>query len=100
MDTLEALYSATRAGRLEAVDGICPRRAATIRATLPGTLERKRRLLQTAPPTLEGPEPLAAMLLAKDREYRMAAETGKLRKTAPKRLNPDGLDSLTVLHTQ
>lgn len=98
--TLEALESAARAGRLEAVDGIGPRRAAAIRAALTDMLDRKRQLLQAAPPTWEGPEPPAAMLLAVDREYRMAAEADKLPKIAPKRFNPEGLAWLPVLHTE
>ena len=100
VDTLEALESAARAGRLESVDGIGPRRAAAIRAALTGILDRKRQLHQAAPLAVEGPEPPAAMLLAVDREYRMAAEADKLPKIAPKRFNPDGLAWLPVLHTE
>jgi DNA polymerase (family X) len=100
VDTLEALESAARAGRLEAVDGIGPRRAAAIRAALTDVLDRKRHLHQAAPPTLEGPEPPASILLAVDREYRLAAEADKLPKIAPKRFNPDGLAWLPVLHTE
>ena len=100
VDTLEALESAARAGRLEAVDGIGPRRAAAIRATLTDMLDRKRQLQQVAPSALEGPEPTVEMLLAVDREYRKAAEADKLPKIAPKRFNPEGLAWLPVLHTE
>lgn len=100
VDTLEALESAARVGRLEAVDGIGPRRAAAIRAALSNMLDRQRLLRQAAPIPLEGPEPPAAMLLAVDREYRTAAEADQLPKIAPKRFNPEGLAWLPVLHTE
>lgn len=94
IDTLEALEVAAHDGRLGAVSGIGPRRAAAIQAGLAALLGRgrsRRQVPQRSPP--------AKMLLDVDREYRQSSAAGKLPKIAPKRFNPEGLAWLPILHT-
>jgi putative hydrolase len=94
IDTLEALEVAAHDGRLEAVPGIGPRRAATIRAALQGLLGSTRWVRSQA----NGPD--AHVLLDVDREYRQKATAGTLRTIAPRRFNPEGRAWLPVLHTR
>lgn len=96
VDTLEALEAAAHEGRLETVQGIGPRRAAAIRASLAAMLDRVRRRPRLAP----GParEPPVALLLEIDREYRDQAAAGQLPTIAPKRFNPEGTSWLPILH--
>ena len=68
VDTLEALEVAAHDGRLEAVAGVGPRRAAAIRAALENMLRRRRLRAPIAPVPAHGPE--IALLLEVDREYR------------------------------
>ncbi len=96
LDTLEALEVAAHDGRLEAVAGVGPRRAAAIRAALENMLRRRRVRAPIAPAPAHGPE--IALLLEVDREYRDKAEAGKLPTIAPRRLNPEGKSWLPVLH--
>jgi hypothetical protein len=95
VDTLEALEVAAHDGRLAAVPGIGPRRAAALRAALAGMLGRTR--LRPREPMEEPP---VEMLLDVDREYREAAAAGRLPRIAPRRFNPGGLAWLPVLHTE
>ena len=94
IDTLEALEMAAHDGRLEAVPGIGPRRAATVRGALAGLLGSTRGPRRLA----DGPG--AATLLGVDREYREKAAAGALRLIAPRRFNPQGKAWLPVLHTR
>lgn len=100
VDTLEALESAARAGRLEALPGIGERRAAALRAALTELLDRQRPWRAAAPHVLEGPEPPVGLLLDVDREYRAGAEAGTLPTIAPRRFNPEGKALLPVLHAE
>jgi hypothetical protein len=97
VETLEELEAAAHDGRLAKVPGIGPQRLAIIRNALSGIFSRRglsvaRRLVQPSPPV--------SLLLDVDREYRSKAETGKLRRIAPKRFNPDGKAWLPILHTE
>jgi putative hydrolase len=94
IDTLEALEIAAHDGRLEAVPGIGPRRAATVRGALHSLLGSTRAIRHTA----DGPG--VATLLDVDSEYRKKAVTGTLRTIAPRRFNPEGKAWLPVLHTR
>lgn len=96
VDTLEALEVATHAGRLEAVPGVGPRRAASIRAMLESMLGRVRRLRTQEP--ANGPS--VDVLLDVDAEYRDQAATSKLPTIAPRRFNPRGEAWLPILHTR
>lgn len=96
IDTLEDLEIAAHDGRLLAVPGLGPRRAAQIRASLAEILTRAR-------PWRRGPpagEPEVAMLLDVDEEYRRRAAAENLPKIAPRRFNPKGEAWLSVLHTR
>ena len=94
VESLEALEVAAHDGRLAAVDGIGPRRAAAIQAGLAVLLGRSRTRHQ-APQA----SPPVQSLLDVDREYRQTSAAGRLPKIAPKRFNPEGLAWLPILHT-
>lgn len=93
VDTLESLEIAAHDGRLETVPGIGPRKAAAIRASLASMLSRRR---PSPPAGFE--EPPVSLLLEVDRVYRRRADSGELRRIAPKRFNPDGEAWLPILH--
>jgi len=98
VDTLEGLELAAHDGRLEAVPGVGPRRAAAIRANLQSMLSRSRPRRPTA--RAGGHEPGVEVLLDVDREYRDKAAAGRLPTIAPRRFNPSGEAWLPVLHTE
>lgn len=95
VDTLEELEAAAHDGRLAKLKGVGERRAEALREVLAGRLGRRRR--RGAPPKERPP---VALLLDVDRAYREAAARGKLRKIAPKRLNPNKEAWLPVMHVQ
>ena len=95
IDSLEELEVAAHDGRLEALRGIGPRRAAAIRASLAMLLGRPR-----SPRAPDGPAPSAATLLAVDAEYRRAAAAGSLPTIAPRRFNPEHEAWLPILHSE
>lgn len=94
VDTLEALELAAHGGRLQAVPGIGPRRAAAIRAGLASLLARPRHR-----PLATKSSPSVEMLLDVDREYRTKADARRLPTVAPRRFNPEGKPWLPILHT-
>jgi putative hydrolase len=94
VDTLEGLEIAAHDGRLEAIRGVGPRRAAAIRANLADMLGRRR------PPRRAARNPGIGALLSVDREYRSKARAGTLQKITPRRFNPDSKAWLPILHTQ
>lgn len=100
VDSLEGLEVLAHAGRLEALPGIGPRRAAALRAALTGMLDRQRGHRGGARPAPPGAEPPVETLLAVDQAYRTLAEAGRLPLIAPRRFNPEGKAWLPVLHTQ
>jgi hypothetical protein len=95
IDTLEALEAAAHDGRLEAVPGVGPRRAAMLRASLAQMLSRWRP--RPRPPRKA---PGVDLLLDVDREYRRRAAAGELRTITPRRFNPEGEAWLPILHTE
>jgi len=94
VESLEALEVAAHDGRLAALPGFGPRRAAMIRAGLNSMLGRAR--WRPAPRRAE--EPSVAALLDVDREYRSQAD--RLPKIAPRRFNPERRAWLPILHTE
>jgi putative hydrolase len=94
VDTLEALEIAAHDGRLAAVRGIGPRRAAAIRSNLATLIGRAR-----AGQHVAGKTPSVELLLDVDREYRRKDTAGSLPKIAPRRFNPQGQAWLPILHT-
>jgi DNA polymerase (family X) len=93
IDTLYALEIAAHDGRLEALGGVGPRRAAALRATLASMLGR--RPAGDAATLIE-----VETLLDVDREYRQRAAAGTLPCIAPRRFNPGRKAWLPVLHTR
>lgn len=103
VETLEDLEAAAHDGRLETVPGFGPRRVRAVREALAAMLSRSvRRRARRGPgapaPTRERPP--VGLLLDLDREYRAAAEAGRLRRIAPRRFNPERRAWLPVLHAE
>ncbi|MCK6503376.1 helix-hairpin-helix domain-containing protein [Myxococcota bacterium] len=100
VDTLEELELAAHDGRLAAVPGIGPRRAAGIRDHLDAHLSRSaRRRGRPARPHPDGADrPPVELLLELDRRYREQARAGSLPTMRPRRFNPEGASWLPVLH--
>ena len=95
--TLEELEVASRDGRLAALAGVGPRRAAAIRAVVTENLDRNRGKYRRAGAHATT-EPPVALLLAIDLEYRQKAAAGALPMIAPRRMNPEHEAWLPVLH--
>lgn len=99
IDTLEQLEMAAHDGRLTEIEGIGPKKLQGIIDSLAARLGRVRRSTgttgghQTAEPPVEE-------LLDVDREYREAAEAGRLQRIAPHRFNPKKEAWLPIFHTQ
>jgi putative hydrolase len=93
VESLAALEMAAHDGRLAALPGVGPRRAAATAAGLGARLGRVRGLPVPAPS-----EPPVAVLLDVDREYRESAD--RLPRIAPRRFNPTGERWLPILHTE
>lgn len=96
IDTLEALELAAHDGRLAAISGVGPRRAAAFRATLESMLSRVRG--RRVRERIDGPD--VKLLLDVDHEYREKAAAGSLPTIAPRRFNPSGEAWLSILHTE
>ena len=95
IDTLEELEAAAHDGRLASIAGFGPKKVAGIIDSLASRLGRVRqpdRGQVTKPPVEE--------LLDVDREYREAAQAGRLPTVAPRRFNPGKKSWLPILHTQ
>lgn len=95
IDTLEQLEAAAHDGRLSDVAAIGEKRLAGIRDTLAARLGRPRS--DHRPPSPQ--EPSVEELLDVDRQYRKEAAAGRLRLIAPRRMNPERVAWLPVLHT-
>ena len=93
VESLPAVEIAAHDGRLAALPGVGPRRAAAIAAGLAARLGRARGV-PLRPPA----EPSVALLLDVDHEYREKAD--RLPRIAPRRFNPTGERWLPVLHTE
>jgi hypothetical protein len=96
VDTLEDLEVAAEDGRLERLQGVGARRAASLHAALGEALARIRPERSREP----GVEPDVALILEIDGEYRAKAAAGRLRTIAPKRFNPGHERWLPILHAQ
>jgi len=95
IDSLEDLEAAAHDGRLVSIAGLGEKRIAGIIDSLASRLGRVRQ-----PDSASADEVPVDELLELDREYREAAEAGKLRRIAPRRFNPRGEAWLPILHTQ
>lgn len=94
VDTLEELELAAHDGRLAALPGFGSKRVSAVVDAIDLRLARVRgsEPAITLPPSVEE-------LLDVDREYRDAAEIGRLPMIAPRRFNPGRRPWLPVLHT-
>jgi DNA polymerase (family X) len=99
IETLEQLEMAAHDGRLADIEGVGPKKLQGIVDSLTARLGRVRK-----PPrgveTHTSREPSVDELLDVDREYREAAEAGRLQRIAPHRFNPEKEAWLPILHTQ
>lgn len=100
ISSLEDLEEAAYDGRLIRVEGFGERRVELVRSILAGTLSRyaQRRSRQASTgKMINVEEPPVSLLLDIDAEYRAGAETGTLRRIAPRRFNPEGEAWLPVM---
>jgi len=99
VETLEQLELAAHDGRLADIEGVGPKKLQGIIDSLAARLGRIRK---SAPGdgNHQAAEPSVEELLDVDREYREAAQAGKLRCIAPRRFNPGKEAWLPILHTQ
>jgi DNA polymerase (family X) len=99
IETLEQLEMAAHDGRLADIEGVGPKKLQGIIDSLTARLGRIRKPLQAAGPHATH-EPPIDELLDVDREYREAAQAGRLQTIAPHRFNPKKEAWLPILHTQ
>jgi hypothetical protein len=100
LHTLQDLEAAAHDGRLAEVEGLGPRRIASMKASLDSMLNQPARRGRISRPAGERAQPSVDALLDVDREYREKADAGALRRIAPKRFNPEGDAWLPILHTE
>ena len=93
VESLEALEVAAHDGRLDAVPGIGPRRAAAVRSGLASLLGRA-----SAGRRVPDKTPSVKILLDVDQEYRDKVAADSLPKIAPKRFNPESRAWLPIMH--
>ncbi len=93
VETLEALEVAAHDGRLAAVKGIGPRRAAIISSSLATLFGRA-----TAGRHVSDRAPSVKTVLEIDQQYRDEVAADSLPKIAPRRFNPQGRAWLPVMH--
>ena len=94
IETLEALEAAPHDGRLEALNGIGPRRVESLRYSLSDMLARRRP--RQAPRDRQ--QPSVPDILTVDQAYR--GNVDKLPMIKPRRFNPTGDTRLPILHTE
>lgn len=99
VETLEQLEMAAHDGRLADIEGVGPKKLQGIVDSLTARLGRVRKPPQVAA-THTTREPSIDELLDADREYREAAQAGRLQRIAPHRFNPKKEAWLPILHTQ
>lgn len=103
IETLEQLEVAAHSGRLATVRGFGPRRARAVRELLAERLGRstraRARRIQARETQGHGEAPSIAALLSADAEYRARAQSGELKRIAPRRFNPKNEAWLPILHT-
>lgn len=91
VDSPEELEQAAHDGRLAGVEGFGESRVRAVRNSLAAMLARRPRR------GTGGPRPGVGLLLELDSEYRSRAESGELRRIAPRRFNPEGRAWLPVM---
>ncbi len=93
VETLEALEVAAHDGRLAAVKGIGPRRAAIVSSSLAAMFGRA-----TAGPHISDRTPSVKTMLDVDHQYRDEVAADRLPKIAPTRFNPQDRAWLPIMH--
>ena len=96
IDSLEELEAAAHDGRLAGMPGFGEKRLAGVRDALATRLSRRR--APRASHEIDD-RPTVDELLDVDREYRAAADAGRLHRIAPRRFNPRRTAWLPVMHT-
>ncbi|MFI4976478.1 MAG: hypothetical protein ACHP84_18235 [Caulobacterales bacterium] len=96
LDSLEALENAASDGSLGRVEGWGRKRVAMVRAAVAERLGRTRLRARAE----AAPRPPVDLILDVDREYRLKAAAGTLRRIAPKRFNPSHEAWLPILHAE
>lgn len=99
IDTLEQLEMAAHDGRLSDIEGVGPKKLQGIIDSLTARLGRVRLSAGRTAGHMAA-EPPVEELLDVDREYREAAQAGRLQTIAPHRFNPKKEAWLPILHTQ
>ncbi len=99
IESLEQLEMAAHDGRLTDIEGIGPKKLQGIVDSLTARLGRVRKPASRSRATTTR-EPSVDELLDVDREYREAAQAGRLQRIAPHRFNPKKEAWLPILHTQ
>lgn len=99
IETLEQLELAAHDGRLADIAGVGPKKLQGIIDSLAARLGRVRRQADRLG-LHPAEEPPVEELLDVDREYREAAQAGRLQTIAPHRFNPKNEAWLPILHTQ
>jgi len=99
IETLEQLEMAAHDGRLTDIEGIGPKK---LQGIIDSQTARLGRVRQSAGRMVGHPtaEPTVEELLDVDREYREAAQAGRLQTIAPHRFNLKKEAWLPILHTQ
>lgn len=100
--SLEELEQAAYDGRLERIDGFGQKRLQSVRMSLAGMLSgaAQRRIQKTHSEGKPQERPTVDILLKADEEYRTKAESGRLKKIAPRRFNPEGKAWLPIMHIE
>lgn len=100
IESLLELEAVAYDGSLGKVQGMGKRRLDAVRSSLAGRFQQHRWIPESRRRSETLNPPPVAELLDVDREYREAAERGRLPRIAPKRFNPTGAAWLPILHTQ
>ena len=98
LETLEELELAAHDGRLARLEGFGTRRVQQMRDSLAAILSRSSR--RRAHRAKQRERPSVEWLLEIDAEYRRRADTGQLRRIAPRRFNPKGEAWLPIWHDE
>lgn len=108
IQSLEELEMAAHDGRLEQVEGFGSRRTRGIREYLQTILRSSSRLRalkhqqkgQQSTPATTYDDPSVDTLLKLDENYRQKAQSGSLKRIAPRRFNPTGKVWLPIMDTE